>query len=128
MTRDLLHFRKLLLAERARLRHTLEGLGHVHPDDAYDFDASSEGENLELADEADRATQIEEFSSRVILEAELEKRYQEIHSALLALADGSYGVCVFCGKNIPRERLEANPAARTCIEHMQSLNETSSRI
>lgn len=128
MTQDHSHFRKLLLEERTRLRHVLEGLGHVHPDDEYDFDASTDEANFDVGDEADRASQIEDFSSRVILEGELEKRYQEIHTALLAIKEGTYGTCAFCGKEIPRERLEANPAARTCVEHTLAISESSSRI
>lgn len=128
MTQDLSYFRRLLLAERTRLRHTLEGLGHVHPDDAYDFDASTDEENYDVGDDADRASLIEEFSSRVILEGELEKRYQEIRAALLSMKEGTYGICTFCGKAIPKERLAANPAAHTCIEHTLSAGEASSRL
>jgi RNA polymerase-binding protein DksA len=128
MTKDYTRCKELLLNERARLRNTLLSLGHVHPDDQYDFDASTDEENLEQGDEADRAAQIENFSSRVMLEAELEKRYQEIHDALIALDEGTYGTCVFCGEEIPFPRLEANPAARTCIAHTQSVSESSSRI
>jgi RNA polymerase-binding transcription factor DksA len=31
---------------------------------------------------------------------------------------GSYGKCEVCGKAIEADRLEANPAAPTCKEHM----------
>jgi RNA polymerase-binding transcription factor DksA len=40
---------------------------------------------------------------------------EEIEFALIRLSEGSYGVCVVCGKSIPPERLAARPAARTCI-------------
>ncbi|HXK37802.1 MAG TPA: TraR/DksA family transcriptional regulator [Candidatus Paceibacterota bacterium] len=128
MIRDYSKQKRLLLDERMRLRNTLLSLGHVHPDDQYDFDASTDEEHIEQGDEADRASQIENFSSRVMLEAELEKRYQEIHAALLSLSEGTYGSCVFCGEEIPLARLEANPAARTCILHTQSVNESSSLL
>ncbi|MDN6557627.1 MAG: TraR/DksA C4-type zinc finger protein [Acidipropionibacterium acidipropionici] len=29
---------------------------------------------------------------------------------------GSYGICASCGRPIPRVRLEARPAARTCAD------------
>lgn len=128
MTKDLLHYKELLLTERKKLRNTLEGLGHVHTDDEYDFDASAEEEQTVEADESDRASEIENFSTRVILEAELEKRYQEIHAALDAMTEGTYGICRFCRKEIPDERLEANPAARTCMLHAELLNDSSSRL
>jgi RNA polymerase-binding transcription factor DksA len=128
MNRDYSHYRNALRDERIRLRNTLQGLGHVHPDDQYDFDASTDEEDSEQGDEADRASRIENFSSRVMLEAELEKRYQEIHTALRSLRDGTYGVCIFCGKEIPLARLDANPAARTCTAHTQSINGSSSLL
>ncbi len=39
----------------------------------------------------------------------------EILAALDRLADGSYGTCEACGARISEERLDARPAARTCV-------------
>jgi RNA polymerase-binding transcription factor DksA len=39
----------------------------------------------------------------------------EIDAARARLAAGTYGVCERCGRPIAPERLEARPAARTCI-------------
>lgn len=39
-----------------------------------------------------------------------------ISTALARIDDGSYGTCVNCGDEIPRERLEANPWATLCID------------
>ena len=44
------------------------------------------------------------------------RRLQLIESALGRLRDGHYGVCMSCGKKIPRERLEAIPYALLCID------------
>lgn len=41
----------------------------------------------------------------------------EIDAALARLADGAYGRCEVCGDDIPAERLEARPTARTCVAH-----------
>lgn len=128
MRTDYSHCKQLLLKERAHLQQSLEGLGYVHADDQDDYDATSDEEVIETGDEADHAAHLEEFSSRVMLEAELEKRYIEVHDALDAIKNGTYGVCVFCGEAIPLARLEANPAARTCILHTQSVSNTSSRV
>jgi RNA polymerase-binding transcription factor DksA len=35
--------------------------------------------------------------------------------AMARLADGTYGRCLQCGRPIPPERLEALPAAETCV-------------
>jgi RNA polymerase-binding transcription factor DksA len=39
----------------------------------------------------------------------------EIDAARARLADGTYGTCAMCGRPITDERLEARPAARTCV-------------
>ncbi len=39
----------------------------------------------------------------------------EIDAALRRVADGTYGICAVCGRPIAAERLEARPAARTCV-------------
>jgi DnaK suppressor protein len=44
------------------------------------------------------------------------KRLQLIESALVRIENGHYGVCMSCGKKIPRERLEAIPYAFLCVE------------
>jgi len=46
-------------------------------------------------------------------------RLEEIHAALRALDEGSYGVCEECGAPIEAERLEAHPTARSCGQHPQ---------
>lgn len=38
-----------------------------------------------------------------------------LDGALARIADGSYGTCEQCGQRIASERLEARPAAQTCI-------------
>ena len=40
---------------------------------------------------------------------------EDIQHALRRLADGTYGSCESCGAPLPFERLEAVPAARTCV-------------
>jgi DnaK suppressor protein len=40
---------------------------------------------------------------------------RELEAARARLADGSYGICVDCGRDIGFERLQANPAAVRCI-------------
>jgi DnaK suppressor protein len=39
----------------------------------------------------------------------------EIDTALDRIADGTYGVCVHCGVDIPVERLEFRPFAAGCV-------------
>ncbi|MDR1971385.1 MAG: TraR/DksA family transcriptional regulator [Treponema sp.] len=44
------------------------------------------------------------------------KRLKLIESALTRVQQGKYGLCIKCGKRIPRDRLEAIPYALMCIE------------
>lgn len=44
----------------------------------------------------------------------LKETLLEIDEALKRIADGTYGVCMKCGREIPFERLEAVPKTRYC--------------
>lgn len=39
-----------------------------------------------------------------------------LEAALRRIADGTYGVCLDCGADIPLERLRVQPAAERCLE------------
>lgn len=41
----------------------------------------------------------------------------QVRTALVAIEQGSYGVCSVCGEPIPDARLEARPWAMTCVRH-----------
>ncbi|WP_159501931.1 TraR/DksA C4-type zinc finger protein [Microbacterium sp. 18062] len=43
------------------------------------------------------------------------REIEEIDAALARIADGSYGVCIRCGRPIPIERMRARPTAVTCV-------------
>ena len=43
-------------------------------------------------------------------------RLQQIKNALDRIKQGKYGLCLKCGKEIPRERLEALPYAFMCVD------------
>lgn len=46
----------------------------------------------------------------------IEEGERRIEEARRALADGSYGICKGCGRDIPAARLEAMPEAVRCME------------
>ncbi|MCU1676846.1 MAG: transcriptional regulator, TraR/DksA family [Frankiales bacterium] len=50
-----------------------------------------------------------------ILHAIGDQRTQVI-AALARIANGTFGKCVDCGKDLPEERLEARPEAARCVE------------
>jgi RNA polymerase-binding protein DksA len=83
--------------------------------------ASNEGfkEIMEGMDPKDLADIASDDIDRKMIEAlgsQDLKRLKLIDSALTRIQQGKYGLCVKCGKRIPRERLEAIPYALMCIE------------
>lgn len=67
-------------------------------------------------DEDENATEVEEYTDNLALEANLEKQLKEIIDALKRIENGTYGKCENCGKDIPVERLMAYPAAKHCLD------------
>jgi RNA polymerase-binding protein DksA len=49
---------------------------------------------------------------------------REVVAALKRLADGTYGLCLDCGADIPVERLRAQPAAARCVDCQQRHEKT----
>ena len=70
------------------------------------------------ADPNEVADRTEEWDERRATVAVLETRYNNIVDALKKIEAGTYGICEISGEQISEERLDANPAARTCAEHM----------
>jgi RNA polymerase-binding transcription factor DksA len=68
------------------------------------------------ADENEVADKMEELATNIPIVEELEEQYNDVLLALGKIENGTYGVCENGGDQIPAERLEANPAARTCIK------------
>jgi RNA polymerase-binding transcription factor DksA len=49
-----------------------------------------------------------------------------VEQALARLAEGQYGICVDCGKEIPPERLKAMPEAIRCVDDQRRFEATHS--
>ena len=78
------------------------------------FEEAESGSHSSREEEED---EVEEYEMRLAAEQSLESRLFEIHKALARIREGTYGTCKKCGKEIPPERLEANPAAEFDMEH-----------
>lgn len=111
------HFRKKLEAEKARLESEMGNIGRRNPSVPDDWEPmpSETGTEADLVDQADAVTSRE--SNAAIL-ADLEARYDTILSALSRIEKKTYGKCEVCGKKIEEARLEAEPAATTCVAHL----------
>lgn len=111
------HFRKLLEKELLSLETDLKSVGHVNPDNPKDWEASSGEVDVNASDLADIADNIESYESNTSVLKQLETQYNDVKSALDKISKGTYGICEIANHPIEKERLEANPAARTCIAH-----------
>lgn len=112
VTLDLEYFRRELQSEHERLRAALESVNHTESltDETGDL---SIGSDDHLADSATE-TYMRELDGG--LEENAEHLLAEIETALRRIDDGTYGVCVVCGRPIGQERLEAIPYASLCID------------
>ena len=111
------HFEQALTTELARLVEELENLA-VHNSTTDDWEIKTDTTAPEEADESLLADAAEQADTDVSLLAELENQYRHIKLALLKINTDSYGICEIGSEVIDTDRLLANPAARTCREHM----------
>lgn len=106
-------FKERLLAERQRLRETLEYLQKEHS-------GSLEDETSELSfaenHPGDVATETFDRELDQGLEQGAARRLDQIDAALRKIDQSSYGTCEACGRPIGEERLRAVPWATLCIE------------
>ena len=66
-------------------------------------------------DPADVGTNLAESDRAEAIIAAAKARRLLVLDALVRLENGSYGVCVDCGKPVPEGRLEAKPEAARCL-------------
>lgn len=66
-------------------------------------------------DPADAGTNLAESDRAEAILAAAKARRVLVIEALRRLEDGSYGLCVDCGRSVPEGRLEAKPEASRCV-------------
>jgi len=118
---DIKHFKEALLDEKTRLEDELSSVGRRNPSNPLDWEAKPDQLDILEADRNERADRIEEFEENSAVQVTLENRLSDISRALKKIDDNKYGVCEIGGEEIELDRLNANPAARTCKAH---INET----
>lgn len=112
--RDLEHFRKLLLKERKRV---LEELGWVEENYIRKSRRERAGDVSSYSmHPADMGTDSMEMEKAYLIGAASGKVLEDIDEALRSVDDGAYGLCVTCGEQISKDRLEAVPHARLCVK------------
>ncbi len=119
---DTEHFKKQLNKEKSRLIEELEDVGMKEVDDPTEWQPKAEISDRENADPNEVADRLEGYGERTAIETTLEQRLKNVESALACLESGTYGYCNVGGARheIESERLEANPAASTCLIHLDT--------
>ncbi len=104
--------------EKDILLGQLKDIGKLNTDNG-EWEATPEEMAFPETDQNDMADRFEDFESRSSMVKILGPRLNNILRALKGIGKGSFGVCEVCKKNIEADRLEANPAARTCKKHLE---------
>jgi RNA polymerase-binding transcription factor DksA len=103
--------RERLDVEQQQVLHSLADL-------TADFNgmvAASRDSNADDEHDAEGATIAFERSQVAALVIQVQGHLVEVEAAMQRLERGTYGTCERCGQPIAWARLEARPAARTCI-------------
>lgn len=103
--------------ELATLELELTDIGRINTADHYDWTGTSGSYQAGTADKNILADKIEESQTNDSIVTELEARRANVVKAIESIEKGEYGKCDECDIKIPKGRLEANPAATTCIDH-----------
>lgn len=112
-------YKAKLIAKRDELLLELQSLGRPDPLVKSDWTASLGDKTTAEADSdlvADRTEEWEAENSTIDV---LETDYRNVLRALNKIKSGDFGSCEVCQQVIEEERLTVNPAARTCLKHLE---------
>jgi RNA polymerase-binding transcription factor DksA len=112
--KDLNKYKKLLEVEKEKLLKELATIGKKTNGD---WEAVPTDMDSDSADENEVADEIESLDENKAILDQLEIQLIQVDAALGKIEAGTYGKCNACGEEIPEARLDANPAALTCMEH-----------
>jgi len=109
--------------ERDLLTKELETIATPDPNVKGDWDikhfewGEDQITSQEELESGESVNEVDEDMKNKALSDSLELRLRDVNDALERIKEGTYGICEFCKKEIPVERLKANPAAKTDMEH-----------
>jgi RNA polymerase-binding protein DksA len=106
-----------------RRAQDLEALRQAEHDSAFSGDQRDMTGELSTVDQhpADVADFTFQREMQQTTQELLDREAQQVEDALRARADGTYGTCKECGRQIPPERLEARPEATLCVDCQRRL-------
>jgi RNA polymerase-binding transcription factor DksA len=114
---DTSHFAQRLEEEKTTLERELATVGRRNPSNPADWEPVP-GEVGQEADVVDQASVLDSLGENTAILNDLEIRYHTVLDALARIANGTYGICSVGGEAIEEARLEADPAATTCVAHL----------
>ena len=114
---DTNNFKNKLEAELKLVEEEMGTVARKNPSVPGDWEPVETNMDSDNADENEVADEMESFGENNAILNKLEPRYNDIKAALEKIKKGTYGKCEVGGEDIPEARLEANPSAKTCIEH-----------
>ena len=117
MATDTEKFKKRLEEEKQKIEDSLSKLGRKDPDNPEGWEPNPPMSDVVSADPSDLADSFEEFENRAALELQLVDQLNNVKEALIRIKKGKYGICERGGEEIEKDRLEAYPAAKTCMKH-----------
>ena len=107
-----------LLEEKDRLEKELSAIGRKNPLNPSDWEPLPPSRVEAEADPVDVADYSTGYDTNASIVADLESRYNVVVAALSRIENGTYGTCAEGEHSIEESRLEADPAAGTCLAHL----------
>lgn len=110
--KEIKRFEEMLIEQKKKLESDLARIAKPTTDKG-DYETRYD----DIGDDMDEnASEVEEYVDNMAVENNLEEQLKGVNSALEKIKNGTYGVCEECGTDIAIERLEANPAAKRCMQ------------
>ncbi len=117
--KDLEYFRKLIYTEQLK---TLKDMGYIKENilDETMRDASGD-QSAYSFHMADQGSDTYDREKSFLLAARENKYLSDLNDAMKRVDDGTYGVCLICGKDIEKERLEVVLVAKYHVDCKKQL-------
>lgn len=112
-------YKQKLEEEKAILMAELASLGNRDAK-THEWEATIDEAATENADINSSADRFEDFEEKSALITPLEAKLKQVEEALERIEKGTFGKCRVCHGPIEEARLHANPAAETCIAHLEA--------
>ncbi len=117
---DIVKYQTKLSEKKVQLEKELSELGIQDSENKNNWEETIDSEDYDTAEEGELAVQLEdEVDKRAVLES-LEVELRGINKALERIKNNEFGLCRVCGKEIEEDRLELEPEADTCKEHLNA--------